>query len=177
MIYIEWLNWYNEYSLSEISKLTGFKNRKYLKEWLCFSPDEDTRTLIIKEVERLLNGIKNLEPMRSNASGKTRIHTFEYIAPVNAMEEVLKHKLDPSMAFPSKDELIKQRDNISTEHLPPSIDKEQYSRNLKIALDNEIEYLSYLDKLNNRFRKDKTIDFPIDMFHQVEEYHQEKEAV
>ena len=111
------------------------------------------------------------------SSGKTRIHTFEYIAPVNAMEEVLKHKLDPSMAFPSKDELIKQRDNISTEHLPPSIDKELYSRNLKMALDNEIEYLSYLDKLNNRFRKDKTIDFPIDMFHQVEEYHQEKEAV
>ena len=170
-------NWYNDYSLSEISKLTGFKNRKYLKEWLCFSPDEDTRTLIIKEVERLLNGIKNLEPMRSNASGKTRIYTFEYIAPVNEMEEVLKHKLDPSMAFPSKDELIKQRDNISTEHLPPSIDKEQYSRNLKIALDNEIEYLSYLDKLNNRFRKDKTIDLPIDIFHQVEEYHQEKEAV
>ena len=170
-------NWYNEYSISEISKLTGFKNRKYLKEWLCFSPDEDTRILIIKEVERLLNGIKNLEPMRSNASGKTRIHTFEYIAPVNAMEEVLKHKLNPSMAFPSKDELIKHRDNINTEHLPPSIDKEQYSRNLKMVLDNEIEYLSYLDKLNNRFRKDKAIDFPVDMFQQVEVSRPEKVAV
>ena len=61
--------------------------------------------------------------------------------------------------------------------MPPSIDKEQYSRNLKMVLDNEIEYLSYLDKLNNRFRKDKAIDFPVDMFQQVEISRPEKVAV
>ena len=169
--------WYSSKSLSEISKITGFKNRKYIKEWLCFSPNEDTRTLITKEVQNLIKNIKNIEPMRDNIGGRTRIFAFEYIAPVNAMEEVLKHKLDPSMAFPSKDELIKHRDNISTEHLPPPIDKEQYSRNLKMILDNEIEYLSYLDKLNNRFRKDKAIDFPVDMFQQVEVSRPEKVAV
>jgi hypothetical protein len=161
-------NWYNEYSLSEISKLTGFKNRKYLKEWLCFSPNEDTRTLIIKEIENLLNSIKNIEPMRDNIGGKTRIFDFEYIAPVNAIEEVLKHKLSPSMAFPSKDELIKQRDSINTEKLPPFIDKEQYSRSLKKAINNEIEYISSLENKNNRHKKDEVIDFPIDMFQQIE---------
>ena len=106
--------------------------------------------------------------MRDNIGGKTRIFDFEYIAPVNAIEEVLKHKLSPSMAFPSKDELIKQRDNINTEKLPPFIDKEQYSRSLKKEINNEIEYLSSLENKNNRHKKDEVIDFPIDMFQQIE---------
>ena len=154
-------------SVTELAFFMDYNVAK-TKHIVSFKPNEDTRTLIIKEIENLLNSIKNIEPMRDNIGGKTRIFDFEYIAPVNAIEEVLKHKLSPSMAFPSKDELIKQRDSINTEKLPPFIDKEQYSRNLKKAINNEIEYISSLENKNNRHKKDEVIDFPIDMFQQIE---------
>jgi hypothetical protein len=161
-------NWYNEYSLSEISKLTGFKNRKYIKEWLCFSPNEDTRTLIKKEIENLLDSIKHIEPLRSEIGGKTRIHNFEYFAPVNQNEEMYKHRLDPAMAFPSKEELLKHRDKIDTEYLPPSIDKEEYVKNLKTAINNEINLLESIEQKRDKTNNNKVVPLPVDVFRREE---------
>ena len=160
--------WYSNKSLSEISKLTGFKNRKYIKEWLCFSPNEDTRTLIKKEIENLLDSIKHIEPLRSEIGGKTRIHNFEYFAPVNQNEEMYKHRLDPAMAFPSKEELLKHRDKIDTEYLPPSIDKEEYVKNLKTAINNEINLLESIEKKRDKTNNNKVVPLPVDVFRREE---------
>jgi len=160
--------WYSNKSLSEISKITGFKNRKYIKEWLCFSPNEDTRTLIKKEIENLLDSIKHIEPLRSEIGGKTRIHNFEYFAPVNQNEEMYKHRLDPAMAFPSKEELLKHRDKIDTEYLPPSINKEEYVKNLKIAINNEINLLESNEKKRDKTNNNKVVPLPVDVFRREE---------
>ncbi len=160
--------WYSSKSLSEISKITGFKNRKYIKEWLCFTPNEDTRTLIKKEIENLLDSIKHIEPLRSEIGGKTRIHNFEYFAPVNQNEEMYRHRLDPAMAFLSKEELLKHRDKIDTEYLPPSIDKEEYVKNLKTAINNEINLLEFIEKKRAKTNNNKVVPLPVDVFRREE---------
>jgi hypothetical protein len=154
-------------SVTELAFFMDY-DRVKTKHIISFKPNEDTRTLIKNEIENLLDCIKYIEPLRSEIGGKTRIHNFEYFAPVNQNEEMYKHRLDPAMAFPSKEELLKHRDKIDTEYLPPSIDKEEYVKNLKTAINNEINLLESIEKKRAKTNNNKVVPLPVDVFRREE---------
>ena len=72
------------------------------------------------------------------------------------------------MAFPSKEELLKHRDKIDTEYLPPSIDKEEYVKNLKTAINNEINLLESIEKKRDKTNNNKVVPLPVDVFRREE---------
>ena len=130
-------NWYSRLSISEISKLTGYKNRSYIKQWVMFETNKDTTTVLKKEVKNLLSVIHDIEPMRNEVNGKTRIYTFEYIKTVNDLQLLQRNQLNHKQAFLTKESLLK--DLIKT-------DSETYAA----AIKGQVKYLNYLDTLNKK---------------------------
>ena len=153
-------NWYKELSTSEIIEITGYKNRNYIKQWLSFEADRDTETLIINKVKTLLDNINLIEPLRSSINDKTRIHTFEIIEVKSDKQMLIDAQQDWNTAFLSKRELKQELKQIDTVNLPPALDKEIYTVNLKSIIQYEINYLKYLKALRNKKITDNVIRIP-----------------
>ena len=146
-------NWYNKLSISKLSKLTGYKNRSYIKEWISFNPNRDTATLIKNEVKTLLDRIKDIEPMRNEINGKTRIYTFEYVPPVNEWELLNLNKGYWETVFlPEKDLKAELRETKS---------KLYYN-----SVNEELKYLGYLKVLRNQQKENKVIRLPDAVFNE-----------
>ena len=67
---------------------------------------------------------------------------------------------DWNTAFLSKRELKQELKQIDTVNLPPALDKETYTVNLKSIIQYEINYLKYLKALRNKKITDNVIRLP-----------------
>ena len=169
-------NWYKELSTSEIIEITGYKNRNYIKQWLSFEADRDTETLIINKVKTLLDNINLIEPLRSSINDKTRIHTFEIIEPKSDKQMLIDAQQDWNTAFLSKKQLKQELKQIDTVNLPPALDKETYTVNLKSIIQYEVNYLKYLKALRNKKITDNVIRIPDRLFEKELKKFYESEA-
>ena len=79
-IYIVGKKVYQDYSYSKITEITGVTNKNTIKKFKSFKANADTRTLIEKDVNLMIDNIKLATPLReTNSKGKVRITTFESV--------------------------------------------------------------------------------------------------
>jgi len=114
--------------------------------------------------------------LRSSINDKTRIHTFEIIEPKSDKQMLINAQQDWKTAFLSKKELKQELKQVDTVNLPPALDKETYTVNLKSAIQYEINYLKYLKALRNKKITDNVIRIPDRLFEKELKKFYESEA-
>ena len=125
---------YQGLNYKEITKITDVSNKKAIKHFLTFEKNRDTESIIKNEIKNLLDCIRNIEPMRHEVDGKSKIYTFEHIPPINDWELLQKSQLDWTEAYPSRFTLASEM-------------KETKSKRYWNVLRDDLKYLSYLKAL------------------------------
>jgi hypothetical protein len=156
---------YQDLNYKEITEITSVSNKKTIKNFLTFKSNKDTENVIKSEVQNLLNIIKDIEPMRNEINGKTKIYTFEYIAPINDWELLQKSQLNWKEAFPSSVMLTTEMINTECEVywgvLKDGIKYLSYLKTLEIKRDTEKVFRlkdTYLEKeFKDYYHKEKLI--------------------
>jgi len=134
-------------SYSKITELTGIKNKKTIKSFLNFSPNLEVKERIKNDVFYIINKISDVQPVRQ-LIGSKRIIDFNIEEQPAKAVNMLKHILEPSVAFMSLDELKRTR---STNLNPGEAE----------ALRSEIKYLELLNKIKQfPLSEKKKIDEP-----------------
>ena len=123
-------------SISDAMIMTDNKNNKAVKSFLSFTPDETIKDSIIKEVNTLLDDIKDVIPTRQRIGDTTRIHNFELIKSVSKNSDVLSLNLTTKEAFKTLEEL-------------EQIDKSLLSESQADLFEYEFYYLSLLKEINS----------------------------
>ena len=166
----------NGLTTKQIMFITDTKTHKKLNDILSFKKDRDAETLIINKVKTLLDNINLIEPLRSSINDKTRIHTFEIIEVKSDKQMLIDAQQDWNTAFLSKKELKQELKQVDTVNLPPALDKETYTVNLKSAIQYEINFLKYLKALRKKKITDNVIRIPDRLFEKEFKKFYESEA-
>ena len=97
-------------TLKQMHEASGV-SKEIIRRYLKHKPNRDSETLIKKEVQRMINKINSIEPIRSTHNGTTRIETFEIKKHLSAYQMIEKHKISNTEAFISLEDL-RQLDNL-----------------------------------------------------------------
>ena len=129
---------YDLFSATDLSRFSGIKDKNTIKRFLLHKSDKDLQTFLPKEINDFLINIKNIEPLRSEINGKTKIYDFAEIQPINEREQMSKMCLDPKEAFLPMELLLNELEAKPKEEVQEAIKR-------------DIKYLEYLNKV----RKEK----------------------
>ena len=139
-------------SRAELSVLMGYSVNK-VNDILNFKQNRDTRTIIEKEVDTLIQNIKRIEPVRLKTDTATRITDFRYIKQLSNSEWQEKYNMVwsnenfqfykdyPNKVFQTREQLIIEAEAVTDENL------------LKVYVD-EITYLT--DLKSKKIEKEET---------------------
>lgn len=151
---------------SEITQITGIKDKATIKSFLEFIPDEEIRKNILDEVFHIKENANNIVPIRQRIGDTQRIYNFEIVEPKSNNLDVLQFALTPKEAFGS----IKQLLEIDVASLSPEelvFYKDEFAY---LSLLEEIKTYSIFDRkdiLNDLVLRLKLLDKHI--FNQQEE--------
>ena len=134
---------FDSFSTTDLSRILGIKDKSSIKRFLLHKSDRELQTFLPKEIDSLLIDVKNIEPLRNEVNGKTKIYDYAYIEPINERQLISRMCLDPKEAFLSMELLLNQLEAEPTEQLQEAIHV-------------DIKYLEHIDKVRKEKVKNGT---------------------